>query len=47
MSSLYHNIIGNDRCDGLKNKEIGQSAAKLLKSHKSMEKVQRSDSDAD
>jgi len=29
-SSLYHNVIGNDKRDGLKNSVIGQSAAKRL-----------------
>lgn len=26
----YHNIISNNKCDGLKNRKIGQSAAKIL-----------------
>ena len=29
LEILYHNIISNDKCDGLKNKKIGQSASTL------------------
>lgn len=30
LELLYYNIIGNNRCECLKNKKIGQSAAKYL-----------------
>lgn len=35
---MYYNIIGNDKCECLKNIMIGQSAAKF---HCEMKKVQR------
>ena len=34
----YHNIIGDNKCDGLKKLRIGQSAAEFLRNEK---KVQR------
>lgn len=29
LELFYHNIISNDRCDGLKNERIGKSASTL------------------
>lgn len=29
LEPFYHNIISNDKCDGLKNEWIGQSASTL------------------
>ena len=29
LEPFYHNIIGNDKCDGWKSEGIGQSAAKV------------------
>jgi len=48
LKPFCHNVIGNDERDGLKSERVyGQSAAKLLKDYKSMEKVQRLGFDPD
>ncbi len=48
IKSFCHNVIGNDKRDGLKSERIdAQSATKPLKDHKSMGKAQRLDNDAD
>ena len=43
LKSFCHNMIGNDECEGLKNKTMnnGKSAAKLLNNRLSMETAQR------